>query len=75
MTVQIAVRLPDEQVDFIDRMIARGGVRSRAELVSRAVASLQRRDQAVQDLEKIRAQPYEEFEDFHRWALAALDDA
>lgn len=71
--MQIAVRLPDEQVRFLDSLVAEGGMRSRAEVISRTVARLQRQHQALADLGKIRAQPYEEFEDFHHAALASAD--
>ena len=68
MTLQIAVRLPEDQVDSIDRLVASGEARSRADLVSRAVARLQRQHEALRDLEAIRADPYEEFDGLHRWS-------
>lgn len=37
MTTQIAVRLPDELVNFLDRSVAEGIAASRAALVRRAV--------------------------------------
>ena len=68
MKLQIAVRLPDEQVAFMDGLVASGEARSRAELVIRAVARLQRQHQAMRDLEAIRADPYDEFDGLHRWS-------
>lgn len=68
MTLQIAVRLPEDQVAFIDGLVASGEARSRAELVSRAVARLQRQHEALRDLDAIRADPYDEFEGLHRWS-------
>lgn len=49
MTTQIAVRLPDELVSFLDRSVADGLVTSRAALVSRAVEREMRRQAAVAD--------------------------
>jgi Arc/MetJ-type ribon-helix-helix transcriptional regulator len=37
MSTQIAVRLPDELVAYVDRAVAEGRVRSRAELVTRLI--------------------------------------
>lgn len=49
MTRQIAVRLPDEIVDFIDEMVGDGRERSRAAVVSRAVERERRRELAAKD--------------------------
>lgn len=49
MTTQIAVRLPDELVSFLDRSVANGLVTSRAAMVSRAVEREMRRQAAVAD--------------------------
>lgn len=53
MTIQIAVRLPDDQVAFIDRQVSEGVAKSRAALVSRAVRRLEREEQAARDLKDI----------------------
>ena len=74
MTTQIAVRLPDDQVSFIDALVAAGEVRSRAELVSRAIAHVERQHRAVRDLEVILAQPYDEFDDLHERATTQRPD-
>ncbi|HYJ70022.1 MAG TPA: ribbon-helix-helix domain-containing protein [Nocardioidaceae bacterium] len=50
MTKQIAVRLPDELVDYIDRVVAAGEVTSRAALVIAAVDRDRRRRRAEQDV-------------------------
>src|SRR5450759_696865 len=42
MSTQIAVRLPDAQVAFLDREVSQGHARSRAELVSKALCRLER---------------------------------
>lgn len=51
MTTQIAVRLADELVRFIDDEIAAGRSSSRAELVSRALEREHRRLLAARDAE------------------------
>lgn len=53
MTIQIAVRLPNDQVAFIDRQVSEGVAKSRAALVSRAVRRLEREDRAARDLKDI----------------------
>jgi Arc/MetJ-type ribon-helix-helix transcriptional regulator len=50
MSIQIAVRLPDEQVAFLDREISQGHATSRAELVSRALRRMERERVASADL-------------------------
>lgn len=65
MSIQIAVRLPDEQVAFLDREISQGRASSRAELVSKALRRMQRERIASADLEVIIASggnPYSELE-------------
>ncbi|MGV1009766.1 MAG: ribbon-helix-helix domain-containing protein [Dermatophilaceae bacterium] len=49
MTTQIAVRLPDEMVAFLDRSVAEGKAPSRAALVAAAVEREMRRQAAAQD--------------------------
>ncbi len=51
MTRQIAVRLPDDIVDFIDQAVADGRARSRAAVVSKAVERERRRQVAARDVE------------------------
>jgi Arc/MetJ-type ribon-helix-helix transcriptional regulator len=55
MTTQIAVRLPDEQVKFLDAQVAAGRVASRAELIARLLAREVRRQRALADIERMRA--------------------
>ncbi|HEY8883039.1 MAG TPA: ribbon-helix-helix domain-containing protein [Dermatophilaceae bacterium] len=65
MSTQIAVRLPDAQVAFLDREVSQGYARSRAELVSKALRRLERERLAAHDLEVIIASggnPYSELE-------------
>lgn len=53
VSTQIAVRLPDEIVDYLDEQVRSGRVRSRAELITRLLAREQRRDRALIDLDRI----------------------
>ena len=54
MSTQIAVRLPDEMVAFLDRTVATGKATSRAALVAAAVEREMRRQTAEQDAEALR---------------------
>jgi len=49
MSKQIAVRLPDELVDFVDEIVDAGAGRSRAAVVTRALERERRRVIAVRD--------------------------
>ena len=49
MTTQIAVRLPDEMVAFLDRLVAQGKATSRAALVTSALEREMRRQAAEAD--------------------------
>jgi Arc/MetJ-type ribon-helix-helix transcriptional regulator len=51
MSKQIAVRLPDELVEFVDRAVAAGEARSRASVVTRALERERRRATAQRDAE------------------------
>jgi Arc/MetJ-type ribon-helix-helix transcriptional regulator len=51
MSKQIAVRLSDELVEFVDRAIASGDARSRAAVVTRALERERRRAVAEEDAE------------------------
>ncbi|MHB1538557.1 MAG: ribbon-helix-helix domain-containing protein [Acidimicrobiales bacterium] len=51
MSKQIAVRLPDELVDFVDELIDSGAGRSRAAVVTRALERERRRVAAMRDAE------------------------
>jgi Arc/MetJ-type ribon-helix-helix transcriptional regulator len=55
MSTQIAVRLPDAQVAFLDREVALGHASSRAQLVSKALRRMEREGIAARDLEVIIA--------------------
>jgi Arc/MetJ-type ribon-helix-helix transcriptional regulator len=49
MSIQIAVRLPDDLVAFIDDLVTRGDATSRAAVVSRALERERRRRVAERD--------------------------
>jgi Arc/MetJ-type ribon-helix-helix transcriptional regulator len=58
MSKQIAVRLPDDLVEFVDTAVASGGARSRASVVTRALERERRRAVAEADAEiLLRAGP------------------
>ena len=49
VSTQIAVRLPEELVEFIDRLVSDGRASSRAAVVSRALQRERRRELAARD--------------------------
>ena len=49
MSIQIAVRLPDSMVEFLDRLVAEGQATSRASVIERALAREIRRQIAARD--------------------------
>ncbi len=51
MTTQIAVRLPDDIVEFLDGEVSEGRAKSRAQVVVRALEREQRRQLAARDVE------------------------
>lgn len=51
MSKQIAVRLPDDLVEFVNTAIASGKARSRASMVTRALERERRRTIAARDAE------------------------
>ena len=55
MTKQIAVRLSDELVDFVDSVVQNGTQRSRAAVVTRALERERRRSIAACDAEILAA--------------------
>ncbi|MEC5149427.1 hypothetical protein [Cryobacterium sp. GrIS_2_6] len=55
MTRQIAIRLSDDLVDFIDRTIAAGSEGSRAAVITRALEREQRRMLAERDIKILSA--------------------
>lgn len=67
MSKQIAVRLPDDLVDFVDARVGAGEERSRAAVVTRALQRERRRVVAARDAELLQAtEPDTELEAFAR---------
>lgn len=55
MSKQIAVRLPDDLVEFVDQVVGSGEQRSRAAVVTRALERERRRTVAARDAEILAA--------------------
>jgi Arc/MetJ-type ribon-helix-helix transcriptional regulator len=73
MSTQIAVRLPDEMVAFLDRTVATGKAPSRAAFVAAAVEREMRRQAAEQDAKILRASPADDLDDLVRWSSTHLE--
>jgi Arc/MetJ-type ribon-helix-helix transcriptional regulator len=63
VSTQIAVRLPEELVEFIDRLVDEGRAPSRAAVVSRALHREKRRETAARDAAILAAAAAETDED------------
>jgi len=77
MSTQIAVRLPEEMVAFLDRSVAAGVAPSRAAVVMSALEREMRRLVAEHDVELLRtAGPDDELDELVAWTAAnvTLDD-
>lgn len=74
MSTQIAVRLPDEMVAFLDRTVATGKSPSRAALVASAVEREMRRQAAEQDAQILRQRGAEDdLDDLVQWGSAHIE--
>lgn len=74
MSTQIAVRLPDEMVAFLDRTVATGKAPSRAALVASAVEREMRRQAAEQDARILRRQgTADDLDDLVQWTSAHIE--
>lgn len=76
MARQIAVRLPDEMVEFIDRLVESGDASSRATVVAHAVDQERRRRVAARDAAILaRSGPDTDLDGLAEWAARTpLDD-
>lgn len=77
MTTQIAVRLPDEMVAFLDHTVADGKANSRAALIVGALEREMRRQAAEEDAEILRrAGAADDLDDLVSWTTshARLED-
>jgi Arc/MetJ-type ribon-helix-helix transcriptional regulator len=69
MTIQIAVRLPEELVAFLDARVASGQATSRAALVASALEREMRRHAACRDAEILRtAGAADDLDDLVEWS-------
>ncbi|HEY5516108.1 MAG TPA: ribbon-helix-helix domain-containing protein [Pengzhenrongella sp.] len=74
MSTQIAVRLPDEMVAFLDRSVATGKAPSRAALVAAAVEREMRRQAAELDAQILRRQgAADDLDDLVQWTGAHIE--
>lgn len=77
MTTQIAVRLPDEMVRFLDRSVASGKAASRAALVAAALEREMRLQSAQQDVQTLKKKgTVDDLDELVVWSVAhpTLDD-
>ncbi len=78
MTTQIAVRLPDEMVSFLDRSVAAGKATSRAALVASALEREMRVRAAQRDAAILRAEgTADDLDELVSWSVthaAAVED-
>lgn len=71
MTTQIAVRLPDEMVRFLDRSVASGKASSRAALVAVALEREMRLQAAQQDAQVLKKQgTADDLDELVAWSVA-----
>jgi Arc/MetJ-type ribon-helix-helix transcriptional regulator len=63
MSIQIAVRLPDDLVQFIDELVAAGRAPSRAAVVGQALRRERRREVAARDAAILAAGPDDDHEE------------
>ena len=69
MSKQIAVRLPDDLVEFLDQMVIDGHASSRADVVSRALTRERRRELAERDAEILaKARPSADLDRLAVWS-------
>ncbi len=74
MSTQIAVRLPDQMVAFLDRTVAAGKAPSRAALVAAALEREMRRQAAEQDAQVLREHgSADDLDDLVQWSSTHLD--
>lgn len=74
MSTQIAVRLPDEMVAFLDRTVASGRAPSRAAIVASAVEREMRRLLAEQDARLLSEHgSADDLDDLVHWTTTHVD--
>ena len=70
MTTQIAVRLPDDIVTFVDEQVSSGVAASRAAVVARALERERRRAAAERDAAIYAAGATGDLDDLATWAAS-----
>jgi Arc/MetJ-type ribon-helix-helix transcriptional regulator len=73
MTTQIAVRLPDEIVQFLDQLVAQGDAKSRAAAVTRAIELDRRRRMAEHDAAIYASSKDRDMDSMAAWAARNTD--
>lgn len=74
MSIQIAVRLPDETVAFLDRAVADGSAPSRAALVASALEREMRHRMAERDADRLQEAPGDEdLDELVNWTARNVD--
>jgi Arc/MetJ-type ribon-helix-helix transcriptional regulator len=68
MSTQIAVRLPDDIVNYVDEEVASGSASSRAAVVTRALQRDRRRNIAERDAEIYASGGNGDLDDLSSWA-------
>jgi antitoxin MazE3 len=68
MSTQITVRLPDELVEYVDRLVASGKEPSRAAIVARALERERRRETAENDARIYARSAPSDLDDLAGWA-------
>jgi len=70
MTIQIAVRLPDDIVAFVDEQVTSGAAPSRAAVVTRALEHERRRDAAERDAAIYAAAGAGDLDELAKWTAS-----
>lgn len=70
MTTQIAVRLPDDIVEYVDQLVASGVAASRAAVVIRALERDRRRHAAEQDARIYASTGSGDLDDLAAWSTS-----
>jgi antitoxin MazE3 len=73
MTMQIAVRLPDELVDFLDQLVTQGEAKSRAAAVTHALERERRRRLAERDAAIYASEKDPDMDRLAAWAAKNVD--
>lgn len=74
MSTQIAVRLPDEAVCFLDAAVASGATSSRAALITAALEREMRRQAALADVEILRREGVaDDLDELVEWTVSHVE--